>query len=188
MTEMMKFKQRIFVISCIVFLGVLYIWMKIKVRNSRRNPVVPALNDENLLRSLLLDGVYDINNLDHVHKVTSMLVKDKRSTKNEDGIDKNTKEHRMSPAIATSVYRTKTVQDEILSRPAWELWREMVKEREVTQPGHEGTLKVKAIVKALQTAPVQLTSVGYRGTQLKATMFLNDNQRTVFKPKRLVVS
>jgi hypothetical protein len=183
---MTKFKQRVLVIFFFLCVGIFYLWSKIKARNSRRNPVVKISRDEYLLQSLLLDGAYDFNNLDHVHKNKRILSKDKRSTKATDrneklakGIATITQNNR-----ATSNLRTKSKQNLILNKPAWLLWQDMVKEREVTQPGQEGKMKVDAIVKALQTVPVIQTSVGYKGTQLKASMFLKGNQRTVFKPKR----
>ena len=174
----------IFLFVCI---GIFYIWVKIKRRNGHRNPLVQVSNEENLLRSLLLDTAFDFNNLDHSHKKTRILSKDKRSTIKRSGKDKPTKEvvSLTRNTVTTGNLSTKKSLD-ILSKPAWQLWQEMVKVREVTQPGNEGQMKVDAIVKALQTAPVIQISVGYKGTQLKSTMFLKGNQRTVFKPKRLV--
>lgn len=183
---MMKFKQRILVTLFIVCVGVLWIWVKVKARNSRRNPVVKVSEDENLLRSLLLDGAYDFNHLDHVHKSTRIMLKDKSTTV---GADKNRNDAKeTTKSVATSnTFKTKSLMlDKLSKKPVWELWQEMVKVTEVTEPGEEGQLKVDAIVKALQTAPIIQTSLGFRGTQLKASMFLKDNQRTVFKPKRFV--
>ena len=182
---MMKFKQRILVIFLFVCIGIFYVCVQIKRRNSRRNPLVQVSDEENVLRSLLLDTAFDFNNFDHSHKKTRILSKDRRNTIKRDENDKPTKEivSLTRNTVTTSNLKTKR-PDDILSKPAWELWQEIVKVREVTQPGHEGQMKVNAIVKALQTAPVIQISVGYKGTQLKSTMFLKGNQRTVFKPKR----
>lgn len=184
---MMKFKQRVLVIFFFLFILFLYLWAKIKLRSDRQNPIVPVSNDENLLRSLLLDGAYDLNSLDHKHAGISS--KNKRTTKAEGKSGIITKEISSTTRItvATSDLRTKALENVVSNREAWKLWQAMVKVNEVTQPGPAGTLKVNAIVKALQTAPIIQTSVGYKGTQLKTSMFLKGNQRTVFKPKRLVL-
>jgi hypothetical protein len=187
---MMKFKQRLLIIVLFVCIGILYVWVKIKRRNGYKNPLVKISNEENLLRALLLDTAFDFNNLDHSHEKPRILSKPKRTTIEGDRKDKLTKEIASvaQNTATTSNLRTKTSQSRhlISKKPAWQLWEDMVKVREVTQPGHEGTVKVDAIVKALQTAPVIELSVGFKGTQLKSSMFLKGNQRTVFKPKRLV--
>ena len=187
---MMKFKQRVIVVLFITCIGVMWIWVKIKARNSQRNPIVRVSEDENLLRSLLLDGTYDFNYLDHVHKNTRMMFKDRRSTQEIDNHGDITKKRTQNIATSnTDTIKTKISPRLMLdkpSKPVWEFWQEMVKVREVTEPGEEGQTKVDAIVKVLQTAPIIQTSVGYKGTQLKASMFLKGNQRIVFKPKRFV--
>ena len=40
------------------------------------------------------------------------------------------------------------------------------------------------ILVALASSPVTQFDLGHRGTQLKATLYLEGGQRTVFKPKR----
>ena len=188
---MMKFRQRVLVIFIFVCIAIYYVWVKTKTRNSRGNPVVQISDDENLLKTLLLDGTFDFNNLDHIHKDKRILSKNKRGTQRLIENGKIAKEINIAVtqntiATGSNFIRTKTTQSLMLSKPAWELWQDMVKEREVTPPGQEGKMKVDAIVKALQTTPVIQMSVGYRGTQLKASMILKGNQRTVFKPKRSV--
>ncbi|XP_028394809.1 glycosaminoglycan xylosylkinase-like [Dendronephthya gigantea] len=180
---MMKFKQRVIIISLFILIVFLYLWVKIKPRSNRENPVVQVSNEENLLRALLLDGAYDFNNLDHKHTGTSIH---KRTTEPEAKSDINTEKISATGVTiaATSNLKTKALKNVVLHKTAWKLWQEMVKVNEVTQHGEEGTLKVNRIVKALQTAPIIQTSVGYKGTQLKTSMFLKGNQRTVFKPKR----
>ena len=182
----MKFQQRLVILFVFICVGILYIWVKNKTRNGRRNPVVAASNDENLLRSLLLDGAFDFNN--HIHTDPKISSRDRRSTKTSDKtISKETVSVRHNIPTSNELKITTSQKNTAFNKPAWQLWHEMVKEREVTQPGQEGMLRVDAIVKALQTQPVIQMSVGYRGTQLKASMFLQGKQRTVFKPKRLVL-
>ena len=114
------------------------------------------------------------------------MLKDKSTTRVADKHRNNAKETTKSVATSNTFKTKSLIPDKPSKKPVWELWQAMVKVTEVTEPGEEGQLKVDAIVKALQTAPIIQTSLGFRGTQLKASVFLKDNQRTVFKPKRFV--
>lgn len=165
-----------------------YVWVKIKAKNSRGNPIVLGLNEENWLRSLSLDDAYDFNNLHNVHKSPIIISKSKLTIKTTDKETIISKEviEKTRNDLTTSNVRTKNSQDFNVTKPPWELWQDMVRETELTERGSEGKSKLNAIVKALQTSPIIQMSVGYRGTQLKASMFLKGSQKIVFKPKRLV--
>lgn len=79
--------------------------------------------------------------------------------------------------------RTRSTPPTDLSRP-WRIWSNWV-EPDVLYP--EGTFysnDMNLIFEAIATYPITLFDVGYRGTQLKASMYLHGNQRTVFKPMR----
>lgn len=64
----------------------------------------------------------------------------------------------------------------------WLIWKDMVKSRQITPP--DDTDAVNMILEAMMYKPVIAAGVGYRGTQLKATLTLEGKQRVVFKPKR----
>ena len=64
----------------------------------------------------------------------------------------------------------------------WLIWKDMVHSRQITPP--DDTDAVNMILEAMMYKPVIAAGVGYRGTQLKATLTLEGKQRVVFKPKR----
>lgn len=64
----------------------------------------------------------------------------------------------------------------------WLLWKGMVKSRQVTSPGEADSINM--ILEAMMYKPIVAAGVGYRGTQLKATLILEGKQRVVFKPMR----
>lgn len=66
----------------------------------------------------------------------------------------------------------------------WKIWPDWVKPNQLYPREEFHSFKMDSILTALATYPVTLFDVGYRGTQLKASMHLEGNQRTVFKPKR----
>ena len=64
----------------------------------------------------------------------------------------------------------------------WLIWKDMVKSRQITPPNDSDA--VNMILEAMMYKPVIAAGVGYRGTQLKATLTLEGKQKVVFKPKR----
>ena len=64
----------------------------------------------------------------------------------------------------------------------WLLWRGMVKSRQITSPTDKESVDI--ILDAMMYKPIIAAGVGYKGTQLKATLILEGKQRVVFKPMR----
>lgn len=175
---MMKFKQRVLATLCVVMIGIPYLWIRYRSSSSRKYPVVEN-REENLLHALLLDSAFDLNNLDHRHENTKVLRTLRQSNSLEN--DKRSKTTKVDQEFTSTV--PKTTERLVIDNP-WEVWKGMVTETRVSSNGTLGLLQVKAILKALRTAAIVDVGVGYRGSQLKASMFLEGNQRTVFKPKR----
>ena len=71
------------------------------------------------------------------------------------------------------------------SKP-WKIWSDWVREDVLYPDGVLQSKEMDLILNALSTYPVTQLDVGYKGTQLKATMHLEGGQRAVFKPMRLV--
>lgn len=66
---------------------------------------------------------------------------------------------------------------------AWRIWREWVEPGHLYPSAAFYSEQMDHILAAMATAPVTSLDVGYKGTQLKASLML-ESQRTVFKPKR----
>lgn len=69
----------------------------------------------------------------------------------------------------------------------WEVWASWVKPTKLYPVDNFHSSSMNSILSALSSSPVTKFGIGYRGTQLKATMYLNGSQRTVFKPKRYYI-
>ena len=65
----------------------------------------------------------------------------------------------------------------------WAIWEKWVTPNYLYPEDAFWSHDMDYIINALATAPITSFGVGYKGTQLKATMFLG-KQRTVFKPMR----
>lgn len=70
-----------------------------------------------------------------------------------------------------------------LSMHPWDVWQEMVTDREITDRSEKF---VHMILKAMSGSKILSADVGYKGTQLKARLYLDgpEKQVVVFKPKR----
>ena len=195
---MMKFKHRITAVVCVIMIGIPYFWFKYKW-SPQRSPVV-KIYEEALLQTLLLDDAFDFNKLDHRHENTRLSRTARRSTSFETGGSHTTSsKHTIESTISTlranaipfTVKRT-TLQTPMVAdtanRNPWEIWKGMVTliGTKVTPNGTLGSLQVNAVLKALRSFPIVNVGVGFKGSQLKASMFLEGSQRTVFKPKRFV--
>ena len=72
---------------------------------------------------------------------------------------------------------------QLTTRP-WEIWAKWVNS-EVLYPNDVFySSDMDMILRALSNYPIKSFDVGYRGTQLKATLHLTGNQKAVFKPRR----
>ncbi len=65
----------------------------------------------------------------------------------------------------------------------WKVWVRWVSEDHFYPKESFNSSEMNSILHALATSPITEFGLGYKGTQLKATMMLGE-QRTVFKPKR----
>jgi len=70
-----------------------------------------------------------------------------------------------------------------LSMHAWDIWQGMVNEKSMTNVTE---IYMNKILKEMAVAKLTKVDVGHKGTQLKATIFLDgpENQKAIFKPKR----
>ena len=69
------------------------------------------------------------------------------------------------------------------TRP-WKIWSNWVREDVLYPNGVLHSTEMDLILRGLSSYPVTRLDVGYKGTQLKASMYLEGGQRTVFKPMR----
>lgn len=156
--------------------------------SERKHPLILSVDDS----QSFLDGM-DFNRIDHVHRHQRShgvkphsqldradLREDRKanSSLNEDTWNKKT--HNVG---AGNEIRQKDSHDtDYEYDDPWTLWKEMVKSRQITSPIDNDS--VNTILEALMYKPIIAAGVGYRGTQLKATLILEGKQRVVFKPMR----
>lgn len=88
------------------------------------------------------------------------------------------------PAVVLS----ETLKEKNATFFPWEVWSSWVKPTKLYPVDSFYSPTMNSILSALSTSPITKFGIGYRGTQLKATMYLNKTQRTVFKPKRYHVN
>lgn len=180
----MKFKQRIFVVFVVVLVSFVFIWTKMEEKKTALYPVISLTNKHSVLNTLQLDKQYDINNFDLVYRNTKPLPTNaKRNENKRKSVGKALTKLNIANVTSNEI---KTINSRIsdVEKDPWKLWQEMVRERAITSRGYDATTNLRTIIKALQTFPITQTNVGYRGTQLKASMILKGNQQVVFKPKR----
>ena len=86
-------------------------------------------------------------------------------------------------ANSTSVSSVKTP----VSIPSpWKTWFSWVHPDVLYPSGKFYSSDMDNILSALSSYKINKFDIGYKGTQLKTSMFLEGNQRTVFKPKRYI--
>ena len=66
----------------------------------------------------------------------------------------------------------------------WNMWERWPQTDAVLPEGVYDTKNLSTLLQAMAVAPVDRLDVGYRGTQLKASLHLRGGQVAVFKPKR----
>ena len=69
------------------------------------------------------------------------------------------------------------------TRP-WKIWSDWVREDVLYPNGVLHSNEMDLILHGLSSYPITRLDLGYKGTQLKASMYLEGGQRTVFKPMR----
>ena len=85
-----------------------------------------------------------------------------------------------SSSPPTKEYTTQFTSPSIV----WKIWAGWVKPDVFYKPKDFWSSSMDNILVALASSPVTQFDLGHRGTQLKATLYLEGGQRTVFKPKR----
>lgn len=153
-----------------------------------KHPLILSVDDS----QSLLDGM-DFNRIDHVHRhqrshgVEPHSHLDRADLREDRKANSSLKEDTWNKGTynvgAGNEIRQKDSHDtDYEYDDPWTLWKEMVKSRQITSPIDNDS--VNTILEALMYKPIIAAGVGYRGTQLKATLILEGKQRVVFKPMR----
>lgn len=181
----MKFKERFAFCLCVVFLIVPFIWLRMRVSDDRH----PLLSVDDS-RSLMDD--MDFNRIDHSHhhvQRSSEKTYRVRTNPDHDSTDVERKLDKRLIDKGKNVGKDEELKDKNTNNDVdyeyddpWSIWKDMVKSRQVTSP-HDSDA-VNMILEAMMYKPVVAAGVGYKGTQLKATLMLEGKQRVVFKPMR----
>lgn len=153
-----------------------------------KHPLILSVDDS----QSLLDGM-DFNRIDHVHRhqrshgVEPHSRLDRADLREDRKANSSLKEDTWNKGTynvgAGNEIRQKDSHDtDYEYDDPWTLWKEMVKSRQITSPIDNDS--VNTILEALMYKPIIAAGVGYKGTQLKATLILEGKQRVVFKPMR----
>lgn len=181
----MKFKERFAFCLCVVCLLVPFLWLRWQISDDNKHPLMLSVSDT----QSLMDGM-DFNRMDHTHRHQRSSDQTLRSSSERtDHIKPNLsfegKEKKelgnVDPGEESKRNNANDDVDYEYDDP-WTLWKDMVKSREVTSPNDADSMNM--ILEAMMYKPIVAAGVGYRGTQLKASLFLEGKQRVVFKPKR----
>lgn len=184
----MKFKERFAFCLCIICLLVPFVWLRWKTSGDK-HPLMLSVGDT----QSFLDEM-DFNKIDHRHRHQrsndETLVSSSKRTedKNQNLKTVVNKEPPLDKRPGNVEARDESKQkhsevdvDYEFDDP-WTLWKGMVKSRQITVPGDDDSMNM--ILEAMMYKPIVAAGVGYRGTQLKATLILEGKQRVVFKPMR----
>ena len=102
-------------------------------------------------------------------------------------LDKHNERHdSTAPVEHIALELSPSAESSLLQTPPpdpWILWAEWVKIDSLYSPDAFWSSDMNTLLETLSNAPITAFDVGYKGTQLKATMHLG-TQKTVFKPKR----
>ena len=175
--------------------------MKLKLRLVFCVLVVCVLGPFLWLRSLYSDEVYPLvtENLDeplefsridlrHNDKIkrTSKSNNQKSDLERSENAEKPTSKKKRSASDKDEKEDSEDTVDagDYEFNDPWQLWTAMVKNRQLTSKGDRDNDDVSMIVEAMAYKPIVAAGIGYRGTQLKATLILEGNQKVVFKPMR----
>ena len=185
----MKFKERFAFCVCIVLLIVPFIWLRMRV-SDEKHPLLVAVDGKN---SHSVTDETDFNRIDHSHinvqrsnegtnpKKTNRDSKDVDHRQEKRSVGKDTNDENVASEKETKRNIANNDMDYEYDDP-WSTWKDMVKSRQITSPDDADA--VNMILEAMMYKPIVAAGVGYRGTQLKATLILEGKQRVVFKPMR----
>lgn len=176
----MKFKERLIFIVCLIVIILPFLWLHITEYRERS-----LEESERTIKLLQVKDTYDFNSMDHGHSIR----KDKETINpaSIDNAEENIKQsdNTVKNKRSTSNEMTKTTEedddDDIEKEDPWLTWKEMVSLRTLTPSASDG---VNTILDALTFRPIVAAGIGFKGTQLKATLLLNGKQKVVFKPMR----
>lgn len=180
----MKFKERFAFCLCFFTLLLPFLWMRWKL-SDQRYPLQLSVSDT----QALVDGM-DFNRIDHTHRHQRSNDIELRSPsegtdfKDQKGnalVNRDTWNKEGNNVDARDDVNQKDDTDYEYDDP-WLLWRGMVKSRQITSPTDKESVDI--ILDAMMYKPIIAAGVGYKGTQLKATLILEGKQRVVFKPMR----
>jgi len=182
----MKFKERLAFCLCVVLLIVPFIWLRLRV-SDKKHPLLLSVHED---PQFPLDET-DFNRIDHSHHHVQRSNEEIERVKTN--ADSNDLEPRLEKRVVDKDHKNTVRKHKNNPKNAnndvdyeyddpWLIWKDMVKSRQITPP--DDTDAVNMILEALMYKPVIAAGVGYRGTQLKATLTLEGKQKVVFKPKR----
>lgn len=186
----MKFKERFGFCVCIVLLVIPFIWLRMRVAD-KKHPLSFTVSNQN---SRFLTDETDYNGIEHSHvniqqsEEGTNHLKTNRVSKDVDRslekrsvhTDTNNGERVGEKKVERNIGKNNDIDYE-LDDP-WSIWESMVKSRQITSP--DDADGVNMILEAMMYKPIVAAGVGYRGTQLKATLTLEGRQKVVFKPMR----
>lgn len=174
----MKLKQRILLCVFIVCILLPFLWLR-SLYNLYKEEGYPLITEKS---SKSLDETLDFNRINHEAGVLGSYKRVKRTSESESHKSKsNLKKNADSSKDYTKDKNGPT--DYEFSDP-WQIWSDMVKNRQLTPKENDENDDVGMILEALSYKPIIAAGIGHRGTQLKATLILEGHQRVVFKPMR----
>lgn len=155
----MKLKQRVVVTSTLVLICVLFL----------------------VLRLLLLTFE---NNQDISPQHTTPSEHHMTSSKNHVILSENHVTSTINPKTIVKSNKILPITPGQLTTRPWEIWAKWVNSDVLYPSSVFYSSDMDMILRALSSYPIKSFDVGYRGTQLKATLLLAGNQKAVFKPRR----
>lgn len=176
----MKFKERLIFMVCLIIITLPFLWLHIAEYRERT-----LEESERTIKLLQVEDKYDFNSMEHGHSVNKEKDNTKKQNNNVDKITQNDNKD-VAPKNKRSTDERMDTKDEdddddMDTDDPWLAWKEMVTLRTLTPPASDG---VNSILDALTFKPIVAAGIGYKGTQLKATLLLNGKQKVVFKPMR----
>lgn len=173
----MKLKQRVLLCVCLICILIPCLWLKSLYQEQGH----PLISDR---PSQILDETLNFNRIDLIHDASSSLKRNKRTIesnyqKSNPYLQNNGSVEDYSKDKKDNIEPT----DYEFSDP-WQIWSAMVKSRQLTPKEGRHSDDVGMILEALSYKPIIGAGIGHRGTQLKATLILEGNQKVVFKPMR----
>lgn len=158
----MKYRQRIVLIVTVIVVAFIYIYLQISLeRNKRIGHKSNGHLDERNLETK--------DNKDHVTQAPNHVTE--------------VKTHVTATLKTSPQTHVPSSLPSDFTKP-WRVWSSWVQSDVLYSNTSFYSDDMNMILNAMSTYPVTSFDVGYKGTQLKASMYLKGNQKTVFKPMR----